>query len=255
MIVIGVTGGISSGKSTICKLLVQKGCIYFDSDSYVKILLQQKKIVKQIYHNFPQLKEEKFKSIYQRNNPKINKALLKEIIFSDYENNIKIMENIMHPLVYKKIKKLIFANKVISLFVGLSSYLANKHVTKYLVLEVPLLFESQIDKLCNLTLGVTCTKENQIKRALYKTTEAIGNITLDNLQKVILKQQTLINNLQYTDFLVQTDKPIKNIQVTQENNKNEKWVDKSTEELSLELDNILKNIYLCKPRAKINEKS
>ena len=80
MIVIGLTGGIASGKSTILQIFKKFNCTIFDSDKYVNYLtLYNSKVKAEIVKVFP--------TILHKN--KIDKNLLKIEVFKDYEKNLK----------------------------------------------------------------------------------------------------------------------------------------------------------------------
>ena len=86
---IGITGSLASGKTTASKILAKKRGPLFSADS----------VVKDLYRN-PHFKSLVSKTFKIKNNKKI-KSSLKKIIL-DNKKNIRILENIIHPLVRKK---------------------------------------------------------------------------------------------------------------------------------------------------------
>ena len=94
--IVGLTGGIGSGKSTIAKLFEIFGCIVFDSDSVAKQLYFDP-IIKS--HIIKLLGEESYVS-----ENKINKKYISSIIFSN-SNKLEQLNQIIHPAVIIELKK------------------------------------------------------------------------------------------------------------------------------------------------------
>ncbi|MCL2567041.1 MAG: dephospho-CoA kinase [Alphaproteobacteria bacterium] len=182
MKIIGITGYIGSGKSTVSKIFKERGFPYFDSDSYVAELNSHKKVIAEIQQYFPQ-------SII---NGKLNKNILKEILFKDYEKNIVVLESIYFPFVVDKIKKLIFTSKILC--------------RKFLLLEVPLLFESKINELCDITILVKCKKETQIARVMNRS-----KIDMADLTKIMNKQYLANYESKLFNYIIDTDNSVENI--------------------------------------------
>ena len=139
MIKIGITGSLASGKTTASKFLSNKRGPLFSADSAVK----------EIYKNssFKILISKRFKI---KNNNQIKKNL-KKIIFNN-SAELKKLENIIHPLVRKKMKKFTVKNK-------------NK---KLLFYEIPLLIESKLMKYFNKIIFIKSKKQHRLKRFKLK---------------------------------------------------------------------------------------
>lgn len=85
MIVIGITGGIASGKSTASSILKEEYNAYvFDADKEAKLLLSNKEISEKIIQSFPDLKS-------------TDPEQMNEIVFKNQENQKKI-NSIIHPV-------------------------------------------------------------------------------------------------------------------------------------------------------------
>lgn len=141
--VIGLTGGIASGKSTVLKWFEDKNVFVIDADKVNHDLLNNNsKVINKIAEVFGQR---------VINNGKIDKERLGELVFSDNVQR-QLLENILHPLIYKQIKNTIEMN--------LSEPL--------IVLDIPLLFETNFDNLCDITIVVYATKEIQIHRLMKR---------------------------------------------------------------------------------------
>lgn len=144
MIIIGITGSIGMGKTTIASMLKYLRIPVFDSDQQVKLLLEtDHQVIKKIHNNWPNTVsfEEK----------KINKLLLAKIVFS-HERDRRILEKIIHPVIKDKRDVFIKKNK--------SSYIIG--------LDVPLLYETGTDKICDYIFLAYTSKKNQRKRVLLR---------------------------------------------------------------------------------------
>ena len=135
MIKIGITGSLASGKTTASKILSHKRGPLFCADREVNQLYKNK--------TFNTLIRKKFKITH---NKPIKKSLKK--ILLNNKANIKKLENIIHPLVRKKMRKFTSQNK-------------NK---KKLFYEIPLLIESKLMKYFNVTIFIKAKKQLRLKR-------------------------------------------------------------------------------------------
>lgn len=141
--IIGLTGGIASGKSTVSKYLKEKGYQIFDADKIAKDLTNEDNIKNKIV--------EKFGSNILDNNFSLDRKKMKEIVFND-KSKLKLLSDIIHPEVFEFYKKAKENNKE----------------NKILIFDVPLLFESGIDSLCDKILVVISDHKNQIERIIER---------------------------------------------------------------------------------------
>ena len=136
-IVIGVTGPIASGKSTVSKYIERKGYLRFDCDAIVHLLYEKKNIQKKLQEAFGN-------QVVQ--DGRIDRKFLLGIVSKDRRKR-QDLESIIHPMVYKAIEE------------GIKKTKQNR-----IVLDVPLLFGSPLEKLCNATILVTAKDEIRMKR-------------------------------------------------------------------------------------------
>ena len=146
MIIIGITGSIGMGKTTVSCMLRFMNIPVFDSDKKVKNILEKNyEVIDKIYKTWPE-------TIYISKCKKIvNKTVLSDIIFNDIESKNKL-EKIIHPIVENE--RNIFLKK-------------HKHFS-IVGLDVPLLYETGVDKICDYVFLVNTSKRIQKKRVLSR---------------------------------------------------------------------------------------
>jgi len=176
MIVIGLTGGIGSGKSTITKYLKNKRIPVFDSDYEVGLLYKNKNkdliaVIKKITDTNQIIKKSK-----------INKKLLGDIVFNN-KKKLKFLEKVIFNKLDKKRKIFLKKNK-------------NK---KLVVLDAPLLFENKINKICNYVILAKAPLKTRIRRILKRP-----GMTKLKAKKIISRQMGDNKKTKLANFIVQT---------------------------------------------------
>ncbi|MCG6186895.1 dephospho-CoA kinase [Maribellus maritimus] len=136
---IGITGGIGSGKSTICNIFKLLGVPVFEADTIAKQLLDSdSKIKTKLIHLFGE-------GIYM-DNGRVNRKKLANIIFND---NIQLekMNKMVHPVVREKFNDWV-----------------DKQNHKYIIHEAAILFESGFYKMMDFNILVSAEKRHRIER-------------------------------------------------------------------------------------------
>lgn len=142
MKIIGITGNSGSGKSTISKLI---------SKNYEAKIIDADKIAKEMTKNngeYLQAIRQAFGNDVIKNN-ELDRKKLADIVFLNRAEKEKL-DGLTFEYVVEEIKKELEANQNLDY--------------QYIILDVPLLFESKLDKLCDYTIGVIAPKTEKIKR-------------------------------------------------------------------------------------------
>ncbi|OAS88820.1 MULTISPECIES: dephospho-CoA kinase [Metabacillus] len=145
-VVIGLTGGIASGKSTVSDMLRKQGIRVIDADQIAREVVEiGKPAYEQIVKTFGQdiLHEDKT----------INREKLGTLIFSE-ENKRQQLNKIVHPAVRKEMLKQTEEEKA--------------HQAKIVVLDIPLLFESKLTYMVDEIIVVYVDEETQLKRLMKR---------------------------------------------------------------------------------------
>ncbi len=172
MIKIGITGSLASGKSTVVTLMSKNKYPIFSADKEVHKLYKEQKIVKRLKTIF---------KITSNSNSNIKKKIKGAIGFS--HKNLRKLEIFLHPQVRKRMK----------------SFIKKKENKKILLLEIPLLFESKLQKEFDVIIFVNANKKIRVKR--FKKRGGKGELftILDKRQnkasvKIKLSNHTIHNN-------------------------------------------------------------
>jgi dephospho-CoA kinase len=141
--IIGILGGVGSGKSTVAAEFAKLGCEVIDADKIAHELLDKPAVKKKVVACFG-------KAIL---NPtgKISRRKLARIVFAD-AGKLSKLNKIIHPLVFKEVRKL-------------KSEAEHQSKVKAIVLDMPLLVEVGWAKRCDKLIFVECKQRIRAKRA------------------------------------------------------------------------------------------
>ena len=160
--IIGLTGGIGSGKSAAGKYFVELGIDVIDADDISKNILDENIKAKELF-----IKNFGDKFLDKNNN--IDRDLLRSEIFINEEKK-NILESIIHPIVGEEIAKFI-----------------NQSDSIYKLIMVPLIYETNSQDFYDKIIVVDCNEENQILRASERDNKSEENII--NMLKGIFIQE------------------------------------------------------------------
>ncbi len=146
--IIGITGGIASGKTTVSNILKKRGAFIIDADQIAHEILKKGK------PGWKEVKEEFGKKILTQNG-EIDRSYLGELVFND-QNKLKKLENITHPLIIAEIKKRIKNAK------------SRNHAGKPIFLDAALLYETGLDKLVDEVWVIYVDRETQLNRLMQR---------------------------------------------------------------------------------------
>jgi dephospho-CoA kinase len=138
-ITVGITGGIGSGKSTVCKIFRLLGVPVFEADKVAKELINSNSEIKKELINL-------FGTDIYMANGLINRKKLAGIIFND-DIQLEKINKLIHPIVREEFLKW-----------------EKQQKAKYVIHEAAILFESGFYKLMDFTILVSTPKNERIKR-------------------------------------------------------------------------------------------
>jgi len=144
--IIGILGGICSGKSTVAGEFAKLGCKVIDADIIAHKLLDRKDIRERVVGLFGRA--------ILNSEEKIDSEKLADIVFSDADK-LSSLNKIIHPFVLERAEELI------------EKYNGQSQV-KAIVLDMPLLVEVGWDKRCDKLIFVDCERQLRLNRAKKK---------------------------------------------------------------------------------------
>jgi dephospho-CoA kinase len=141
--IIGLLGGIASGKSTVASAFQDLGCAVINADLLAHQALEQSTIRQAIH--------EEFGIAALAEDGSVNRAALGRLVFQDADR-LSELNNLLHPWILAKCQA------------ELNEHLKNPTIPA-IVLDMPLLLEVQWDSLCNYIVFVECSEEIRLQRA------------------------------------------------------------------------------------------
>ena len=190
--IVGITGGIGSGKTTFSNHLKKLGYLVHESDAVVSQLYTKPK---KEFLNF--IKEKISKSAVKFN--KINKLEIANVVFSN-----KVIKKTLEKRIHKEVQNSrdVFIKK------------NTKKKKKIIFADIPLLFENKLEKKFDLVICIISSKKNRTKRVLKNK-----KFTKKNLNKIFNSQTTdkerrkrsqiiINNNKTKKDFIFNVEKAL-----------------------------------------------
>ncbi|KAJ6660656.1 hypothetical protein lerEdw1_017653 [Lerista edwardsae] len=176
MFLVGLSGGIASGKSTVVAVLQELGCAVIDADVIARQVVQPHfPAYQRIVHCFgPEILLE---------NGEINREALGSIIFSQPEKR-KLLSSITHPAIVKEMLKQILKYFVLGY--------------RYVILDIPLLFETNsLTRFMKHTVLVYCDPQAQLSRLMQR-----NGLTQIEAEARITAQMPIDQKIKLADHII-----------------------------------------------------
>jgi dephospho-CoA kinase len=174
---IGITGGIGSGKSLVCRIFQSLGVPIYDADSHAKNLMTTDGILVE------QIKKE-FGTLSYDEKGDLNRIYLSQTVFND-EEKLRKLNSFVHPRVA----------------VDYDRWLVEHNESAYVVKEAALLFESGSSVLLDKIIVVTAPEKMRVKRVLKRDPQR----TEQDVIKIIRNQMDEKEKLKKADFIIQNN--------------------------------------------------
>lgn len=179
--ILGLTGGIASGKSTVSAYLSQNGALIIDADLIARQVVAKKSSgLKQIVA--------KFGGEILTASGELDRKKLGKLVFSNKEL-LKALTDITGPLIRAEILREIEA--------------AKKAQVKLVVLDIPLLFETGYQTLCDKVMVVTIPSKLQLERVMKR-----DNLSAAEARKRIANQLPASKRNELADVLIDNSKSV-----------------------------------------------
>ena len=173
--IVGLTGGIGSGKSVAGDFFIELGIDVIDADHVSKNILDDNESAKKLFL-------EQFGEKFIDKNNNVDRALLRDEIFKN-ENKKEALESIIHPLVREEI----------------FNFIENSN-SVYKIIMVPLIYETDSQDFYDKIVVVDCKEENQIIRASKR-----DNKTKNDIINIMKNQASSDERMSIADEVIKND--------------------------------------------------
>ena len=169
MFIIGLTGSLGTGKSTVAAMFARRGAAVIDADAITRgLLASEGKCLKKVAKVFPD-------AIL---NSLLNRQALASIVFQN-SRTLRKLTDIIHPQALEEVRKRISLYKDKPL----------------IVLDVPLLFESGWEKIADTTIVVKATRRQQFERLK-------GRFSIADITRRLRLQMPLSEKIRRADIVI-----------------------------------------------------
>jgi len=181
-VIVGLTGGIGSGKSTASNMFKDLSVHIVDADQVAREVVEpDSPALEKIIEHFG-------KGIIT--NGKLDRTALRTKIFSD-DIEKKWLESLLHPLIRE------------SMLAQL-----DKGLSDYSILEAPLLFENNLDDYCNKTICVDLPQSVQLERSMER-----DGATRENIEAIMASQMQRKQKLSKCDYVLDNSTSYEQLEV------------------------------------------
>ena len=179
MLLIGVTGSIGMGKSTVAKMFTEYGFGLYNADDTVHYIYQNdEEVINKIEESFPGTKSE----------GKVNRIALRDILNKE-PMKFRDLEKIVHPATRRY--QIVYIEKLIS------------DGSPGCILDIPLLFETGGEKYIDVSVVVTASEEKQKERVVSER-----KVPLEIFNSIKNQQMPDREKLKKADYIISTDQTL-----------------------------------------------
>lgn len=172
--ILGLTGGIATGKSTASEFFREKGLRVICADKIAREVVGKREILEALVSVFGE-------SIISED--KLDRKKLREIVFKD-KFLVEKLNGITHPAIIAQIKEELEIYKK----------------EEIIILDIPLLFEGNYEFLADKILLITCDVEKQIERVQKR-----DSVSKENAENIIKNQMSMNEKIKRTDFVLENN--------------------------------------------------
>lgn len=184
MIIIGLTGSIGMGKSTVANMMIDRGVPVHDADAAVhKLLGAGGDAVGVVGQVFPEALVVDGTGIAH-----IDRQVLGRVVFNDRAAKKKL-EELLHPIVRAQTDHFVSDHR--------------RKGTPVITLDIPLLFETKGESRVDVTMVVSANAQEQEKRVLARP-----NMTREKFQRIVAGQMPDAEKRKLADYVLRTDQSL-----------------------------------------------
>lgn len=180
--IIGLTGGIGTGKSTVSRKLRERGYPVIDLDVISREVIEYPEVIDELVRNFGNEILENQNNISGKKSISRNK--LRQTVFKE-EKKVSVLNSIMHPPIVEEMRRQIEELR--------KSY-------KTVFVEVQLLFEAKLEKEFDIIVLVYADKKTQLERVLKRDGRSEGEV-----QQIINAQMDMTEKQRLSNYIIENN--------------------------------------------------
>ena len=180
--IVGLTGGIGTGKSTVSRKLRERGYPVIDLDVISREVIEYPEVIDELVRNFGN------EILENQNNTSGKKSIsrnkLRQTVFKE-EKKVSVLNSIMHPPIVEEMRRQIEELR--------KSY-------KTVFVEVQLLFEAKLEKEFDIIVLVYADKKTQLERVLKRDGRSEGEV-----QQIINAQMDMTEKQRVSNYIIENN--------------------------------------------------
>ena len=180
--IVGLTGGIGTGKSTVSRKLRERGYPVIDLDVISREVIEYPEVIDELVRNFGN------EILENQNNTSGKKSIsrnkLRQTVFKE-EKKVSVLNSIMHPPIVKEMRRQIEELR--------KSY-------KTVFVEVQLLFEAKLEKEFDIIVLVYADKKTQLERVLKRDGRSKGEV-----RQIINAQMDMTEKRRLSNYIIENN--------------------------------------------------
>ena len=180
--IVGLTGGIGTGKSTVSRKLRERGYPVIDLDVISREVIEYPEVIDELVRNFGN------EILENQNNTSGKKSIsrnkLRQTVFKE-EKKVSVLNSIMHPPIVEEMRRQVENLK--------KNY-------KTVFVEVQLLFEAKLEKEFDLTVLVYADKKTQLERVLKR-----DGRKEEEVQQIINAQMDMTEKRRMSNYIIENN--------------------------------------------------
>ena len=180
--IIGLTGGIGTGKSTVSRKLRERGYPVIDLDVISREVIEYPEVIDELVRNFGNEILENQDNTSRKKSISRNK--LRQTVFKD-EKKVSVLNSIMHPPIVEEMRRQVENFK--------KNY-------KTVFVEVQLLFEAKLEKEFDIIVLVYADKKTQLERVLKRDGRSEGEV-----QQIINAQMDMTEKRRLSNYIIENN--------------------------------------------------
>ena len=180
--IVGLTGGIGTGKSTVSRKLRERGYPVIDLDVISREVIEYPEVIDELVRNFGNEILENQNNISGKKSISRNK--LRQTVFKE-EKKVSVLNSIIHPPIVKEMRRQIEELR--------KSY-------KTVFVEVQLLFEAKLEKEFDIIVLVYADKKTQLERVLKRDGRSKGEV-----RQIINAQMDMTEKRRLSNYIIENN--------------------------------------------------